>query len=106
MATSRSEEESGGVGGGGEYLTTDMTLATYLIMKKYTYNLVRHGKSKSGYPIGAWVFPNGDQLKADISLYDQGLAKVDPKSFHRSLTTTRRELFSELGIGGARAASH
>lgn len=82
-----------------------MTLATYLIAMGHAPTLRNHGESKSGYPIGAWEFENNQTLKGAVNGYNEGLAKVEPKMFHNTLTSTRRSLFKFLGIGVTDAAS-
>lgn len=78
--------------------TTDLTLATFLIYRGHKPTMEKQGETGSGWPIGAWVFQGGPQLEGDVNKYSQGFAKVEPLKFHKAIKTTRREMYTKLGI--------
>lgn len=86
--------------------TTNLTLATYLIINGYEPTLVGDGESGQGKAIGAWEFSDLDEMEAGETLdvlvkeYSNGAARVEPRKFHDCLTTTRRSLFRFLDEGG------
>lgn len=78
---------------------TDLTMATYLIMRRCDATLIRSGETQDGHPIGVWRFQNSGAVQALMGEYAKRKARVEPKAFHSAINTTRRELFEFLGIG-------
>jgi hypothetical protein len=70
--------------------TTNLTQASFLVHKGLEYSLVRREGDTA-----AWVFadPKAQELSQEFT---EGKAKVEPQSFHHSITGTRRLLFSFL----------
>lgn len=75
-----------------DYRTSNLTEAAFLIGRGHEPRLVRKGRGAKGQMIGAWVFKFTETLNGDIRMFDQRLAKVEPKAFHNTLSQTRREL--------------
>jgi len=90
MAKSRSNKR--------EVRTTDLTLATYLIMKGHEPEMVKQGETETGWPIGAWVFHGGASLEGHINTYTEGHAQVEPLKFHKAIKSARRAMYDRLGI--------
>lgn len=93
MATSRSEQL---------LRTTDLTLATYLIMEGFTpdgMQVVNQRQVRPGHPQGAWVFTETQTLRDVVEEFNDGNAQVEPNAFQEKLNQTRREMFNFLGIG-------
>lgn len=93
MATSRSEKL---------LRTTDLTLATYLIMEGFTpdgMQVVGQQQAKVDHPQGAWVFTETQTLRDLVEEFNDGNAMVEPNAFQEKLNETRRSMFQFLGIG-------
>lgn len=78
--------------------TTNLTMATYLIINGVKPELVRQGETGRGHPIGAWVFTDSERVGDLVEEFEDGRAKVEPQVFHRELTRTRRGLLDFLGV--------
>lgn len=76
--------------------TRDLTLATYLISRGIEPQMIVDGHSQRGDAIGAWRFPDTELTRKCVQLFVTGDARVDPKEFHTTLTSTRRSLFTFL----------
>jgi len=83
------------------YRTTNLNLATYLILQGLEYELVFDRVTKSNAPIGAWVFAPNDSTDKYVKDYNDGEALVEPKAYSRVLVTTRKEVirFAEEADG-------
>lgn len=81
-----------------EVRTTDLTLASFLILKGHSPEMRKQGETESGWPIGAWVFKGGEELQGHVNLYSQGHAKVEPLAFHKTIKNVRRKMYNRLGI--------
>lgn len=73
-----------------EFKTANLTLASYLSHLDWGYSLVR-GEGQSA----TWVF-KGEHVKAHAEAFTSSKAKVEPQSFHHSITRTRKLLFKFL----------
>lgn len=82
-----------------KFSTTDLTLATFLLVQGNVAEKVKQGERGNGYPIGAWEFDNSDEIKQLILDFKAGRGKVEPKEFHDCLNKCREEMFDFLGIG-------
>lgn len=79
--------------------TTDMTMAVYLISMGITPTLVRKDEGGgSGHPVGAWLFPADEYTRSLIAKFASGEGEVEPRAFHKALTSARNDLFKFLGI--------
>jgi hypothetical protein len=77
---------------------TDLTLAAYLIMQGHKAEMERRGETKSGYPIGGWVFESTPELERAVLEYNQGNVTVEPRDFHSALSNARSRLLDFLGV--------
>ena len=78
------------------FRTTNLNLATYLILQGFEYKLTLDRVTKMGQPIGAWVFQDGedDSVHVRAEEYSSGHALVEPKAYSRVLVTTRKEVIN------------
>jgi len=76
--------------------TTDLTLASYLSLEGFEYDLVSDGQLPNGQPAGAWMFDPHPKLTGTIEEFRNNNAEVEPQAFHRMLSRTRKELFKFL----------
>ncbi len=81
------------------FTTTDLCLATFLIMEGCEAVMYKSGERQNGYPIGGWEFDNGDAIKQSVLEFKAGSSRVEPKAFHDRLNKCREEMFDFLGIG-------
>ena len=77
------------------YRTANLTLASFLAHSDMPYRLVR-GEGR----LVTWEF-NGSQVAGLVARFEKGEAKVEPQSFHHSITKTRRMLFDFINSGDA-----
>lgn len=82
-----------------KFVTTDLTLATFLLVKGNVAEKVSQGERPNGYPVGGWEFDNSEKLKELILDFKAGRGTVEPKEFHDCLNKCREEMFDFLGIG-------
>jgi hypothetical protein len=82
-----------------KFKTTDLTLSTYLRLRGCDAVPVKDGERRGGHPVGAWTFPVSPELQALVKEYEEGKARVEPKTFHDAINRYREELFTVLGIG-------
>lgn len=78
--------------------TTDLALATYLILQGHEYEMEFDRSDRHGANISAWVFNHRvEEVRSSIQEYREGSALVEPASFSRVLVTSRKEIieFSE-----------
>lgn len=81
------------------FSTTDLTLAAFLIHEGFSAEKFEKERLKSGYPIGGWEF-NDDtkRVHEKIVEYNGEKARVDPKTFHMTMSRVRSEMYDFLGI--------
>lgn len=89
MAMSPSEEGEG-------YRTSNLTLATYLVMGGHSYSIESAGTNKRGQPIAAWLFEHSAALVTAVKEFDCYEARVEPRRFHNQMSQTRREVIDYL----------
>ena len=79
-----------------EVKTSDLTLSTYLKVEGHEAELAMGDERQpNGQPIIEWRFADeSGELYRLISDFNDDLAEVEPKAFHRMLTDNRRELFA------------
>ena len=77
---------------------TDLTLASFLILKGHKAEMFKKGETGRGYPIGGWRFESTDELKELVMEYNQGKTTVEPRDFHNVLSNTRSKLLDYLGV--------
>lgn len=77
--------------------TSDMTLAAYLSLHGFDYDLVPNPDGTDPKRAVLWSFRDRDGEVADCaSIFQRGEARVEPERFQRELTATRRRLFDHL----------
>lgn len=81
------------------YKTTDLTMASYLISRGFEPTLEKDGELKPDHPSGVWSFAASDDLCGAVRLYQEDLAKVEPRRFYQTVKDARRRMFKFLGIG-------
>jgi len=84
--------------------TTDLTLATYLIVEGCEPRLVRDGTERmpNGDPKVGWQFRKSETIESLIDEYKSDEALVEPQAFHKTLSATRRSAFVLMKEGEGR----
>src|SRR5262245_26193075 len=88
-------------GGESWFRTTDLGLATVLIIEGHDPELVQLETSATaakGHPKGAWEFPANDDLEKIVKSFSARECCVEPVAFQHQLRLTRQELFAFLGM--------
>ncbi len=82
-----------------EYSTRELSMAAYLSMNGYMFELHEDGQSRSGHPVGTWVFSDRDGgMGVHIRKFNNGDAKVEPSRFLNEVNSVRKAMFDFLGI--------
>ncbi len=78
--------------------TTDMTLATYLIVEGCDAMLVKDESERmpGGDPKAAWQFRRSDTILGLIDEYEASEALVEPQAFHKTLSAIRRSAMAKV----------
>jgi hypothetical protein len=77
-----------------------MTLAAYLSLVGFKYELERDGSTAAGHPIASWEF-SGDGLAVEVKKFTDGAAMVEPDQFFREVRRIRGVLYDFLGLGAS-----
>lgn len=81
------------------YATRELAMAAYLSLNGYMYDLRRDGESRSGHPIGSWMFKDRDgDLGDHVQKFNGGDAEVEPDRFLKEVNNVRKAMFRFLDI--------
>lgn len=87
-----------------EFPTRELSLAAFLSLRGYRFELRRDGFTRKGRPRGLWVFEDRDgELWMEIQAFNEGGAKVEPTKFLNEVSTVRELMFEFLGISNKRS---
>lgn len=81
------------------FQTTDLTLAAFLIHEGLSYEKFKKGETGKGHPIGGWKFKDDEQRVHDLIMeYNEDKSRVNPKTFHLTVSRVRGDMYDYLGI--------
>lgn len=81
------------------YATRELSMAAYLSLNGYLFDLRQDGESGSGHPIGSWMFKDRDgKLGEHVQKFNKGEAEVEPDRYLKEVGNVRKAMFRFLDI--------
>ena len=79
------------------YATGELAMAAYLSLNGYMFDLRRDGESRTGRPVGSWMFKDRDgELGRHVKKFNGGEARVEPDRFLKEVNNVRKAMFRFL----------